>query len=56
MEVNPWDKYRGPETRDYYRLEDTKGHRYWVFREGTYPKDSEVYQDTLRWYLHGFFA
>lgn len=56
MEVNPWDKYRGPETRDYYRLEDTKGHRYWVFREGTYPRDSEVYQDTLRWYLHGFFA
>ena len=27
-----------PGTRDYYRLEDTTGARYWVFREGLYDR------------------
>jgi protein ImuB len=36
--------------RDYYFVEDEKGRRYWLYREG--PYDSE----TTKWYLHGFFA
>ena len=39
------------ETRDYYRLEDHNGNRYWVYREGLYRPDKPP-----GWYLHGFFA
>ena len=39
------------ETRDYYRLEDQNGNRYWVYREGLYRPDKPP-----GWYLHGFFA
>ncbi|HZY82618.1 MAG TPA: DNA polymerase Y family protein [Cyclobacteriaceae bacterium] len=38
------------EHRDYYRVEDSEGGRYWVFRLGHY--DDKVY----RWFLHGYFA
>ena len=40
-------------TRDYYRIEDEDGHRYWVFRHGLY-RESE--QGTPSWYLHGVFG
>lgn len=36
--------------RDYYRVEDEEGRRYWIFRLGHY--DDRHYQ----WFLHGFFA
>jgi protein ImuB len=36
--------------RDYYRVEDEEGHRYWVFRLGHYH--DKMYQ----WFLHGFFC
>lgn len=36
--------------RDYYRVEDEDGHRYWIFRSGHY--DDEKFQ----WFIHGFFA
>lgn len=39
------------ETRDYYRLEDADGSRFWVFREGLYRPDRPT-----NWYLHGFFG
>jgi protein ImuB len=39
--------------RDYYRIEDEDGRRYWVFREG-------LYQDgrggNPRWYVHALFS
>ena len=38
-------------TRDYYRIEDESGKRYWLYREGLYRPDRPP-----RWYLHGFFA
>jgi protein ImuB len=41
-----------PATRDYYRIEDAMGHRFWVFREGLY-EDSNA---RPRWFLHGLFA
>ena len=36
--------------RDYYRVEDEQGCRYWLFRLGHY--DDENFQ----WFIHGFFA
>ena len=37
------------EMRDYYRLEDTEGRRYWVYRSGHYVPGQDV-----KWFLHGF--
>ena len=36
--------------RDYYRVEDEEGQRYWLFRLGHYH--DKIYQ----WFIHGFFA
>lgn len=41
-----------PATRDYYRIENARGHRFWVFREGFY-EDSTA---RPRWFMHGLFA
>lgn len=41
------------ETRDYYRIEDSRGQRYWLYRRGLYGGDMPAQPD---WYLHGFFA
>ncbi len=37
-------------SRDYYRVEDTEGRRFWLYREGLYRPGVQP-----RWYLHGFF-
>ncbi len=37
--------------RDYYRVENPQGQRFWLYREGLYRPDTPP-----RWYLHGFFA
>lgn len=42
----------GERTRDYYRVEDKEGRRYWVYREGFYGEDDEA----PRWFVHGLFA
>jgi len=39
--------------RDYYRIEDEDGRRYWVFREGLYQESAS---GTPTWYLHGMFG
>jgi protein ImuB len=39
-------------TRDYFRVEDLTGHRFWLFREGLYGRETTA----PRWYLHGVFA
>ncbi|MFZ1414397.1 MAG: DNA polymerase Y family protein, partial [Defluviicoccus sp.] len=38
-------------SRDYYRVEDADGCRFWVYREGPYRADAPP-----RWYLHGLFG
>ncbi|MEL0157176.1 DUF6504 family protein, partial [Sphingopyxis sp.] len=38
-------------TRDYYRVEDAQGRRYWLFRHGLYDEKPDP-----RWYIHGVFA
>ena len=43
---------KGGLTRDYFRVEDERGRRFWLFRHG-------LYGDAARspgWYLHGLFA
>ena len=37
--------------RDYYRVEDQDGARFWLFRAGGYGDDPPP-----RWYVHGLFA
>jgi protein ImuB len=39
-------------TRDYFRVEDLSGHRFWLFREGLYGRETIA----PRWYLHGVFG
>ena len=38
-------------TRDYYRVEDGEGRRFWVFRHGLFGESSDP-----AWYIHGLFA
>lgn len=39
-------------TRDYFRVEDRDGRRYWLFRQGLYG----VTQASPRWFMQGLFA
>ena len=39
-------------TRDYFRVEDTDGHRFWIYREGLYGRKDAA----PRWYLQGVSA
>jgi protein ImuB len=43
-----------PRPRDYYRIEDEVGQRFWVFRDGAFNRADTG--RTARWYLHGFCA
>jgi protein ImuB len=55
---------RAARTRDYYRVEDDQGRRYWLFREGLYGREdiridaeSGKEQDhPPTWWMHGVFA
>lgn len=42
-----------PRTRDYYRVEDSEGRRYWLFREGLYGDDRGA---APGWFVQGLFA
>ncbi|MGV8995589.1 MAG: DUF6504 family protein [Parvibaculaceae bacterium] len=44
---NPRDR-----TRDYYRVEDANGRRFWLYRDGLYTRD----EDVPRWYIQGIFG
>ncbi len=49
--------WRAPETddaaalRDYYRIEDSEGRRFWLYREGLYRPGAAP-----AWFLHGLFG
>jgi protein ImuB len=48
-----WWRHEKPRpTRDYYRVEDSEGRRFWLFRNGIYGREVE----TPQWYVHGLFA
>ena len=49
---NPASRLAGPgDIRDYYRVEDMDGRRFWLFRAGLYQPDQPA-----RWFVHGVFA
>ncbi|PYE89321.1 protein ImuB [Phyllobacterium leguminum] len=46
-----WRDNLDARARDYYRIEDNAGRRFWIFREGLYGRDHAP-----QWFLHGLFA
>src|SRR5262249_54164755 len=46
-----WWRSQQP-TRDYYLVEDEAGHRFWLYREGLYGRETNA----ARWFVHGLFA
>jgi protein ImuB len=53
----PGPRLRGDErqqmlTRDYYLVEDFGGHRFWLYREGLYGRETAA----ARWFVQGLFA
>jgi protein ImuB len=55
-----WWKQDGKRlTRDYFRVEDETGLRFWIFRDGLYGdelSDDEGFPVAAKWFLHGLFA
>jgi protein ImuB len=49
-----WSEHGGP-ARDYFRVEDKSGLRFWLFRAGLY-RDLAQGAAAPRWFLHGMFA
>ena len=48
-----WWRHQAPQpTRDYFRLEDANGRRFWVYREGICGREPCA----PRWFLQGLFA
>jgi protein ImuB len=47
-----WRHHEPKPTRDYYRIEDGEGRRFWLYRDGLYGRET----DRPRWYVHGLFA
>lgn len=47
-----WHTSSKAEARDYYRVEDAAGCRFWIFRQGRYGQEDAH----PRWFLHGVFA
>jgi protein ImuB len=47
-----WWRKKNGEPRDYYRVEDAAGCRFWIFRQGLYRQDAP----RPRWFMHGVFA
>ncbi len=45
-----WKNEASRKPRDYYRVEDLAGRRFWLYREGLYGA-----AEPPRWFLHGFF-
>jgi len=46
-------------TRDYFRVEDAEGLRFWIFRDGLYEselRDEEGRAVPANWFVHGLFA
>jgi len=48
-----WSEHGGP-ARDYFRVEDKSGLRFWLFRAGLYRDFTQETAPT--WFLHGTFA
>lgn len=47
-----WWREPSAATRDYFRVEDSGGARFWLYRDGLWAER----ESAPRWYLHGLFA
>lgn len=47
-----WRDQEPQPTRDYFRVEDSNGRRFWLYRDGLYGSETAE----PRWFLHGLFA
>jgi protein ImuB len=47
-----WRQHEPRLTRDYFRVEDSEGRRFWLYRDGLYEREIAAPQ----WYMHGVFA
>ncbi|MET0879236.1 MAG: DNA polymerase Y family protein [Tardiphaga sp.] len=53
-----WRSHDARPTRDYFRIEDEAGQRFWLFRDGMYGeiRDEEGQAVAPKWFMHGLFA
>jgi len=55
-----WWKQNGQTlTRDYFRVEDEAGLRFWIYRDGLYDSEllsKEGKPTPANWFVHGLFA
>src|SRR5665213_2459934 len=54
-----WKQNDAVLTRDYFRVEDEAGLRFWIYRDGLYGQelaDEEGEQKPANWFVHGLFA
>jgi protein ImuB len=54
-----WRSQEAMLTRDYFRVEDETGLRFWLYRDGLYAREivqraGEIVQPN--WFVHGLFA
>ena len=47
-----WRTQDSMPTRDYFRIEDEQGRRFWLYRDGLYGRETSA----PRWFMHGVFA
>ena len=47
-----WRDGRGGHSRDYFRVEDDQGYRFWMFRLGLFERET----GNPKWFMHGIFA
>jgi protein ImuB len=47
-----WRGCEDAPTRDYYRVQDSAGRRFWIYRAGIYGRETAH----LQWFMHGSFA
>lgn len=48
-----WNDRPGTRLRDYYRIEDQSGRRFWIYRDGVWGDERG---ETPRWFVHGVFG
>ena len=48
-----WRQHSTARLRDYYRVEDATGRRYWIYREGL---AGDGRGGLPNWYIHGLFG
>ncbi|MBN9041167.1 MAG: DNA polymerase Y family protein [Rhizobiales bacterium] len=51
-----WHGLREVSARDYFRVEDEAGLRFWLYRDGLYGESAEQQAGQPDWFLHGLFA